>query len=214
MENELSLREFGIQCEDQEAFSAAVIALRAHLEGDPTDCFAWMTLGNAYKVLGQFGNARAALEQALINAPDERRWVVMTARARVEKKSGHHKECEAWYERAFAESDFSEARWPHVLRGANLLRLERFAEAEGSFRKATELSSEVDDDALDEAWHMLGVSLLAQERLEEAAEAFQRALEVNPQSEISRKQLEGLKQVEVAHKMIADAPTPKVDKLV
>jgi tetratricopeptide (TPR) repeat protein len=95
-----------------------------------------------------------------------------------------------------------------------LLRLEQFADAERLFRNATELDSEYDEDDLDEAWHMLGVSLLAQERLEEAAEAFQRALEVNPQYELSRIQLEGLKQVEVVRKMIADDSSPKVDSLV
>ena len=214
MDSEQTLREFGIQCEDQEAFSAAVIALRAHLEGDPTDSFAWMTLGNAYKVLSRFGDARSAMDQALLHASDERRWMVMTRRASLEEKSGHHEGCETWYERAFAEPDFSESRWPHVLRGANLLRLERFADAERLFRNATELDSEYDGDDLDEAWHMLGVSLLAQERLEEAAEAFRRALDVNPESEISRKQLEGLKQVEVARKMIAEAPLPRVNRLV
>ncbi|MBC7855021.1 MAG: tetratricopeptide repeat protein [Pirellulaceae bacterium] len=214
MDEKISLRDFGIKCEDEEAFSAAVIALRALLKGDPTDSFAWMTLGNAYKVLSRFGDARSAMDQALIHASDERRWMVMTRRAAVEEKSGHHEECEAWYERAFAEPDFSESRWPHVLRGANLLRLERFADAERLFRNATELASEYDEDDNNEAWHMLGVSLLAQERLEEAAEAFQRALEVNPESDISRKQLDGLKQVEVVRKMIADDSLPKVDRLV
>ncbi|MGI8981019.1 MAG: tetratricopeptide repeat protein [Pirellulaceae bacterium] len=214
MDEKTSLREFGIQCEDQEAFSAAVIALKAHLEKDPTDCYAWMVLGDSYKVLSRFGDARSAMDQALIHASDERRWMVMTRRAGVEEKSGHHEECEAWYERAFAEPDFSESRWPHVLRGANLLRLERFADAERLFRNATELASEYDEGDKDEAWHMLGVSLLAQERLEEAASAFQRALDVNPESEVTRKQLEGLKQVEIARKMIANDSLPRVDRLV
>ena len=214
MDSERTLREFGIKCEDQEAFSAAVIALRAHLEGDPTDSFAWMTLGDAYKVLSRFDDARSAMDQALIHASDKRRWMVMTRRAWVEEKSGHHEECEAWCERAFAQPDFSESRWPHVLRGGNLLRLERFADAERLFRNATELDSEDDGDDLNEAWHMLGVSLLAQERMEEAAEAFQRALELDPQAEISRTQLEGLKQVEVARQMIVEALLPKVDRLV
>ena len=92
--------------------------------------------------------------------------------------------------------------------------LERFAEAEKCFRNAIEIVGEIGIDTRDEAWHMLGVSLLAQERLDEAAEAFQRALEVNPESGISRKQLEGLKQVEVARKMIADKLIPKVDRVV
>ena len=78
MDEEISLREFGIKCEEQEAYSAAVIALKAHLEGDPTDSFAWMTLGNAYKVLSRFGDARSAMDQALLHASDERRWMVMT----------------------------------------------------------------------------------------------------------------------------------------
>jgi cytochrome c-type biogenesis protein CcmH/NrfG len=82
MDEKINLREFGIQCEDQEAFSAAVVALRAHLEGDPTDSFAWMILGDAYKVLSRFGDARSAMDQALIYASPNRRWMVMIRRAR------------------------------------------------------------------------------------------------------------------------------------
>lgn len=214
MDEKISLREFGIKCEDQEAFSAAVIALKAHLENDPTDYYAGMILADSYKVLSQFNNARAALEQALVHAPDHLHWTLIIRRARLEQKSGHHDDSEVWYARAFAAPDFSVERWPHVMRGTNLLRLERFAEAEGCFRRATEVVCEAGEDTLDEAWHNLAVSLLAQERLEEAAEALQQALKVNPESEVSRKQLEGLKQVEIARKMIADDSLPKVDRLV
>jgi tetratricopeptide (TPR) repeat protein len=214
MDEKMSPREFGIKCEDQEAFSAAVIALRAHLEDDPTDSFAWMILGDAYKVLSRFGEARAAMDQALLHVADKRRWMVMTRRASLEEKAGNHEVCEVWYERAFAEPDFSVSRWPHVLRGANLIRLERFADAERILRHATMLATEDDGDDLHEAWHMLSVSLLAQERFEEAAEALQQALVVNPEFEMSRKQLEGLKQVAIARSMIAGAQFPKVDRLV
>jgi Flp pilus assembly protein TadD len=214
MDEKITLRQFGIRCEDQEAFSAAVIALKAHLEIEPTDSFAWMILGDAYKVLSRFGDARSAMDQALLHVADKRRWMVMTRRASLEEKAGHHEECEVWYERAFAEPDFSEARWPHVLRGANLLRLERFVDAERHLRNATERETEDDGDDKHEAWHMLGVSLLAQERVEEATEALQQALVINPEFEMSRKQLEGLKQVEVARRMIAEAQLPKVDRHV
>lgn len=214
MDEEISLREFGIKCEEQEAFSAAVIALKAHLESDPTDSFAWLTLGDAFKVLSRFKDARAAMDHALTHAPNSRRWIIMTRRAVLEEKSGHHEETEVWYERAFAEPDFSTSRWPHTLRGGNLILLERFVEAERHLRRATKLDSIDDEDDLDEAWHMLGVSLLGQERLDEAAEAFRQALVVNPEFEMSRIQLEGLKQVAVARQMIVELPPPKIDKLV
>lgn len=213
MDEKISLCEFGIKCEKQGAYSAAIVALKAHLESQPTDSAAWMVLADTYGVLHQFESARAAFDQSLQGVSDHNRWIVLMRRAILEEQSGMHSLAEYWYKRGFAEPDFLTERWPHVCRGRNLFFLERFAEAEQHLRIATEIPGNEGDD-LDEAWHMLGVSLLSQGRLEEATEAFQGALEVNPESDISRKLLEGLKQVEVARKMIADDSLPKVDRLV
>ena len=123
MDEKISLREFGIQCEKQGAYSAAILALKAHLENQPSDSSAWMVLADTYGVLRQYENARAAFDQSLQGVSDYNRWIVLIRRAILEEQSGMHSLAEYWYKRGFAEPDFLTERfrrWPETLRPVTL----------------------------------------------------------------------------------------------
>jgi Flp pilus assembly protein TadD len=69
-------------------------------------------------------------------------------------------------------------------RGLDLMRKERWADAEQAFRRVIDLA-----DVAPQPWGNLGGCLIMQERYDEAEEAFKRALEIEPDYDLARENL-------------------------
>lgn len=70
-------------------------------------------------------------------------------------------------------------------RGLELMRAERWAEAEQSFRRVIDMA-----DVTPQPWGNVGGCLMMQDRLDEAEQAFKRALEIEPDYDLARRNLD------------------------
>jgi tetratricopeptide (TPR) repeat protein len=189
------VRRQAIDAEDQGRYVAAIILLEQCVQLNPVDSYAWLVLSDAYKAIGRFSASAQALARALEYAPDSERWIVEIRLATLATKQGLFKQAEKWFLAASTADGVRGLRWPLILRGANLIDLQRFAQAEELLRQAFGIEGESDE--LDEAYHTLGVALIGQGKYAAATEAFRGAAEINPdstQTKLALKSLEGVEE--------------------
>ena len=182
-----------IEAEGQGRYVAAIILLEQCLQLDCVDGYGWLVLSDAYKAIGRFSACARALESALEYAPDSERWIVENRMAMLAAQQGRYEQAEQWFHRACAADGAKDLRWPLILRGANLIDLERYAVAQDVLRQAIRIEGQSDE--LDEAYHTLGVALMGQGLYDAAKEEFKRALGIKPdsaQTQLALKSLEGV----------------------
>ena len=187
------IRHAAIAAEGEGRFVAAIILLEQCLRSDPLDGFGWLVLSDAYKATGDYRACRRALDHALEYAPGAEQWIVQNRLAMLASQLGLFEEAEHWFAAANEAEEAKRHRWLLILRGANLIDLERFTEAEKVLREAIAL--EDGDDELDEAHHSLGIALLRQGEFDAARQSLERAAKICPESTqtgIALKSLEGV----------------------
>lgn len=194
-----------LRCRAFEAIEAdryvvGTILLERFLQSDPDDGYGWFMLSDAYRATGHLKQSKQAMLTSLEHSSAQQQWLVFTRLAIIAKEMGDHAVAEDWFSRASEGSSFFKFRWPSVLRANNLIKLERFSEAEAVLRTALEISDESDD--LDETWNQLGVALLGQRKYDAARSAFQKAVECDPQQTGSKAALVYLAGIEDAEQIL------------
>jgi tetratricopeptide (TPR) repeat protein len=187
------IRRSAIAAESEGRFVAAIILLEQCLRIDPLDGYGWLVLSDAQKSIGDYVACRKSLNLALQYAADSEQWIVQTRLGMLASQLGFFKEAEQWYEAANVAEEAKRQRWLLVLRGDNLINLERYAEAENVLQEA--IAMEGKGDELDEAYHTLGIALLRQGDFDGARQSLERAAEISPESTQTRIALQSLEGV-------------------
>jgi len=160
---------------DSDHYAAVVELLPIYLGHRPTDSFAWFMYGDSLRLLKRYSDALAALASAQREAPPQEQWRISSVLAELYKSTGKLDRAEELYQQLVTDRDCENKTWCWILRGANLLKLERVAEAESCFRRAATAEGDVD-----EAYYNLAVALLFQQRYDEALTAVGKAIELDP----------------------------------
>jgi tetratricopeptide (TPR) repeat protein len=151
------VRRLAIGAQEKGKHVAAIVVLNECLRLNPADSFGWLVLSDAHRAINNLSRSADALANALDYADESHRWIVEIRLATLAIVRGRFDEAENWFRRASSAEDARGQRWPLILRGANLIKLERHAEAEAILKEAVVMEGEVDE--LDEAHHTLGTAL-------------------------------------------------------
>lgn len=189
----LSLMESG-------AYASGQIIISALLSLKPDDAFLWFELFEARRQMGQWPEAIVAFEKANQETPREHLWTLYVRRAILESDRGCPSEAERWFHIAFTSPEILGRGWPHILRAANLLKLEKPVDALSILQKAQNIDNDI---AYDELYHMMGSCYLAINNYTEAEKCFRKAQSLNPDAGNTREMVSLFNELEKARQLAA-----------
>lgn len=163
---------------------------RAVVEADPEHWFAYYYLGEAFTKLQRYGEADAALAEALWHVGSETRSKanVLSLLGHLNRERGRSSEAEDCYRQSHALR--ADDAGPLIFLGDLYTRQGRLAEGMASFRDAAGCAS----GCIDEAYCNLGIVLLYQERYEEAIPALRTALQLDSSYRYAKLALRDIRQ--------------------
>lgn len=152
--------------------------LAPYTKKNPSHAYAWYLLGDAFRRIGRFKDAKKAIFKALDLKDNEGITPTKSIIAKLFDDMGCYSEALKWYEEIELDRDYSNYGWFWILKGCCFSKLNNFLEAEKCFRKSLEFKDGNVD--LDEAYINLGYVLRAQGKYEESKIAFQEANKISP----------------------------------